>query len=191
MSVLRMRRQPLSGSCLARPAQSSALFRHMTIWSSVLLAAAALCVLTHKAHANDVKVDAGGDAIDLHSGGGMPDTNPRVKSILAAHPNDFVTICVAGCDGGKSKIVQILPRPVTGRTAELVPSSAKDTYGPPKPGKSSHRGSVANEGSDVICVAGCMEKPGQILERIKDLPPLKAPAKSASAGKSKDSSAKP
>jgi hypothetical protein len=159
----------------------------MTIWSSVLLAAAALCVLTHKAHANDVKVDAGGDAIDLHSGGGMPDTNPRVKSILAAHPNDFVTICVAGCDG-KSKVVQVLPRPVTTRTGEVVPSSAKDTYGPPKPGKSSQRASAADENNDVICLAGCMGKAGQVLQRVKDLPPL---AKSASAAKSKPVTAKP
>ena len=88
-------------------------------------------------------------------------------------------------------MVQILPRPVTTRTGEVVPSSAKDTYGPPKPGKSSQRASAADENNDVICLAGCMGKPGQVLQRIKDLPPLKAPAKSASAGKSKPGTAKP
>jgi hypothetical protein len=159
----------------------------MTIWSGVLLAAAALCVVNPQAHATDVKVDAGGDAIDLHPGRGMPDTNPRVKSILAAHPNDFVTICVAGCDG-KSKVVQILPRPVTTRSGEVVPSSAKDTYGPPKPGKSAQRASAADENNDVICLAGCMGKSGQVLQRVKDLPPL---PKSASAANSKPGKAKP
>ena len=187
MSVLRMRRQPLYGSCLARPANPSPLFQHMTFWSGLVLAAAALCIVTSRAHANDVKVDAGGDAIDLHSGVGMPGTNPRVKSILAAHPNDFVTICVAGCDG-KSKVVQILPRPVTGRAGEVVQSSAKDTYGPPKPGKAAQRTSAADENNDVICLAGCMGKAGQVLQRVKDLPPM---ANSASADKSKPGAAKP
>jgi hypothetical protein len=181
MSVLRMKRQPLLGPCLARPGNPRALFLQMTFWASLALAAAAMFAVAPSAHAKDVKVDAGGDALDLHTGRGMPANNPRVQSILAAHPNEFVTICVAGCDG-KSKVVQILPRPVTGRTGEYVQSSAKDTYGPPQPGKPARQ--MSDENNDVICLAGCMGKPGQILQRVKDLPPpVKAPAKSASAGK--------
>ncbi len=63
--------------------------------------------------------------MDVHSAKvkGMPATNPRVKPILAAHPDQLVVICVAGCDG-KPKAVQILPRPIAGRAAEYVPSAA-------------------------------------------------------------------
>src|SRR5688500_16845720 len=42
------------------------------------------------------------------SGKGMPASNPRVRGMLAAHPGEFVTICVAGC-AGKPSIVQMLP----------------------------------------------------------------------------------
>ena len=182
MSVLRMKRQSLHGSCLARPAYPSAHFHQTIFWASLALAAAAIFAVAPAARAKDVKVDAGGDALDLHVGRGMPATNPRVQSILAAHPNDFVTICVAGCDG-KSKVVQILPRPLAGRTGEYVQSSAKDSYGPPQPGKPPRQ--MSDQNNDVICLAGCMGKPGQILQRVKDLPPpAKTPAKSASAGKS-------
>jgi hypothetical protein len=188
-----MKRQPLPGSSRARPAHPSALFLQMTLWASLALAAAAIFAAAPSAHAKDVtkdvKVDAGGDALDLHVGRGMPATNPRVQSILAAHPNEFVTICVAGCDG-KSKVVQILPRPVAGRTGEYVQSSAKDTYGPPQPGKPARQ--MSDQNNDVICLAGCMGKPGQVLQRVKDLPPPpKAPAKSASAGKSKPAPVQP
>ena len=48
----------------------------------------------------------------------MPATNPRVKSLLAAHPAEFVTICVAGC-AGKPSIVQMLPKPIPSRRGEM------------------------------------------------------------------------
>jgi hypothetical protein len=137
------------------------------------LGAAALLWLFHSPPAraeNDVVVD--GDSLAVAgSGKGMPSSNPRVQSILAAHPNQLVVICVAGCDG-KPKPVQILPLPVVGRVGQFVPSAAttgKGVYGPEKPG-APLAGSVADI-NDVVCVAGCNTRPGQVLQRITGLPP--------------------
>lgn len=123
--------------------------------------------------ADGVATESGGDDVGE---GGMPASNPRVRSLLAGHPSQFVVICVAGCDG-KPKIVQILPRPVKGRTAEYLPSAGttdKPVYGPPVPGRSGTKAAI--DTNAVVCVAGCAGRPGQIVQRIVDLPP---PAKAA------------
>lgn len=121
--------------------------------------------------ADGVVTDADAGADDVGEGG-MPSSNPRVRSILAAHPSQFVVICVAGC-AGKPTIVQILPRPVTGRTSEYLPSAGttdKPVYGPAVPGKSAGKAPTYDNG--VVCLAGCEGRPGQIVQRVVDLPPL-------------------
>ncbi len=166
-----------------RPAQLSSLNQHFL---AALCLAAAACLLAPAAAraAGDAVTVGDGEILDLHGGAkvsGMPASNARVKPILAAHPDQLVVICVAGCDG-KPKAVQILPRPVAGRTAEYVPSSAKmdqPVYGPPQPGKSA--GAVMSDRDDVICVAGCTGRPGQVLQRISGLPPPRAKARSRAA----------
>ncbi len=108
--------------------------------------------------AEDAIVVDGQDAPNLDNyRGGMPASNPRVKPFLAAHPDQYVVLCVAGCSG-KPKIVQLLPRPVKGRAAEYRPSAA----GPAIP---------ADESNDVVCLAGCAGRPGQVVQRMLDLPP--------------------
>ena len=112
---------------------------------------------------------------------GMPATNPRVKSILAAHPREFVTICVAGCSG-KPSIVQILPMPATDRAGEMR-TTAGSMDG-------SHQGRPANatgfgaaDPNAITCVAGCGGRPGQVLQRLPDLPTQRPPPrKEAEAG---------
>lgn len=119
--------------------------------------------------ADGVATNSGADDAEE---GGMPASNPRVRSILAEHPSQFVVICVAGCDG-KPKIVQILPRPVTGRTAEYLPSAGtmdKPVYGPAAPGKQAAK--AATDGNAVICMAGCVGRPGQVVQRVVELPPV-------------------
>lgn len=118
-----------------------------------------------------VAVDEGGRLSErLGSSVGMPSSNPRVRSILAAHPNQYVVICVAGC--GKPKIVQILPAPAAQRIGQHVPSAGKtngEVYGPPSPGRAGRRG--ASKQDDVVCLAGCIGKPGKVLQHISGLPP--------------------
>lgn len=118
--------------------------------------------------AEDAVVINGQDDSDLdnHFGGGMPASNPRVQPFLDAHPDQFVVICVAGCSGPKSKIVELLPRPVKSRTAEFRPSAA----GPEDKAKGNGR-FAAEESDDVVCLAGCSGRPGQVLQRDLDLPP--------------------
>jgi hypothetical protein len=153
------------------------------------LAAAVLWLALVPARAaSEVAVDEGGIVVDEESsGGGMPRSNPRVKPILAAHPNQNVVICVAGC-GGKARPVQVLPRVVSARTGMFVPSSARmgdSVYGPRQPG-SSGRLRAVTRADDVVCIAGCSGKPGQIVQQLPDLPPRSQPAPVKS--KSKDGS---
>lgn len=105
----------------------------------------------------------------------MPATNPRIAPILTAHPNENVVVCVAGC-GGKPRAVQILPRVVGGRSGRYVPSAGEmgqEVYGPPRPGRKA-MGKLVDTRDDVICVAGCIGRPGQILQRMTDLPTPKS-----------------
>ncbi len=134
-----------------------------------MVALSFLSSLTARAESKG-ELDEGGAVLDSDdTGGGMPSSNPRVHPILAAHPDQFVVICVAGCDG-KPRAVQILPRPgaVTARAGGYVPSMAKmgkESYGPARAGR------TASEADDVICLAGCIGRPGQVVQRISDLPP--------------------
>jgi hypothetical protein len=134
------------------------------------LVAAAGVGLWHipRVEAEDAIVVDGQDAPNLdNADGGMPSANPRAKPFLAEHPDQFVVLCVAGCSG-KPKIVQLLPRPVKGRTAEYLPSSA----GPDDKVKGEKSSRVAtDESDDVVCMAGCSGKPGQVVQRMLDLPP--------------------
>ena len=85
---------------------------------------------------------------------GMPASNARVKPILVKHRNQFVVVCVAGCKG-QAKPVQILPKPVRKRTAHFVPAA--------------FFGGTAAESNDVICLAGCDKKAGQVVQRMQGL----------------------
>lgn len=137
---------------------------------ALCLAGAVSLVASGPVRAESDVIDGVGTPTDLAGRGGMPASNPRVAGILAAHPNQFVVICVAGCTGnGRPQAVQILPKPTVTRRGEVVPSSAdmsKSTYGPPAPT------SVAkSESDDVVCLAGCAGKPGQVVQRVSGLPP--------------------
>jgi hypothetical protein len=130
--------------------------------------------------ADEVTVDEGGAVTDLHPPRGMAANNPLVKAILAAHPDQFVVICVAGCNG-KTRIMQLLPKPVSGRAAENVPSAARmdrGVYGPPPPGETLRTTDLDGD-NDVVCMAGCIGRPGKVLQRINDLssPPVKVAPK--------------
>ena len=85
---------------------------------------------------------------------GMPASNARVRPILAKHRNQFVVVCVAGCKG-QANSVQVLPKPVRKRTGLFVPAAF---FG----------GTVA-ESDDVICLAGCDKKAGQVVQRMQGL----------------------
>jgi hypothetical protein len=127
--------------------------------------------------AGEVVVDEGGTVVDMGViGGGMSSSNPRVGPILAAHPGQYVVICVAGCNG-KPRVVQLLPRPMTVRVGELVPSKAKtgpEVYGPSRP--EARAGKAEAKTNDVVCVAGCTGRVGQVLQRMSGLPPEKTKA---------------
>jgi hypothetical protein len=139
-----------------------------SVFAAAILAAGGIALLRIPAvQAEDAIVVNGQDAPNLDDyGGGMARSNPRVKPLLEAHPDQFVVLCVAGCNGPKSKIVQLLPRPVNARTAEFQPSAA----GPESKDKGKG-GAGASEGDDVVCIAGCPGKRGQVLQRDLDLPP--------------------
>jgi hypothetical protein len=169
---VRINRYWLSGSRLARAAFALALPRPLQQGFIALVALASAAALAPATAAGQMKVDeGGGDVLDLHPARGMAATNPLVREILAAHPDQFVVICVAGCNG-KTRIVQVLPEPITGRAAENVPSAASmnnGVYGPPRPGKAQHSTDL-DEADDVVCLAGCIGRPGKVLQRITDLP---------------------
>jgi hypothetical protein len=97
-------------------------------------------------------------------GRGMSASNPRVKPMLAAHPNEFTTICVAGCDG-KPAVVQTLPKPFEKRAGAMRTTAA-----------GASAGRAAYGASDAVtCIAGCGGPAGQIVQRLPGLPPPKAP----------------
>jgi hypothetical protein len=173
------RRYPNAGvsKARARPAERQYLF----VWyllSALGLMATFVLLSAHPARAaGEVEIDEGGAVVDAEAtGGGMPSSNPRVRPILAAHPGQSVVICVAGCDG-KPRAVQVLAGPVTARVGGYLPSMAKmgtEAYGPPSPAGRQ----AATQDNDVVCLAGCTGRPGQVLQRVSDLPPIKVkPAK--------------
>jgi hypothetical protein len=175
-----MKRHRLPGSGLAREAFALASPRPLQPCFIALLALATAAVVAPASAADQVKINEGGAVVDLHPPRGMAANNPLVKAILAAHPDQFVVICVAGCNG-KTRIVQLLPKPVSGRTAENVPSAARmdrGVYGPPRPGETL-RTTNLDEDDDVVCMAGCIGRPGKVLQHVNDLssPPAKVAPK--------------
>ncbi len=127
--------------------------------------------------ADTVEVDEGGTVEkQADRGSGMRTASPRVRAILEAHPNQLVVVCVAGC-GGKPKPVQILSKATTGRVGGYVPTAANmdgKVYGPPVPAAVER----ARTRDDVVCLAGCIGKRGQVLQHVSGLPP--PPRKAAS-----------
>ena len=144
----------------------------VALLSSLLILGAASLVASTPARAEGDVVDGmASDPLSLGGGRSMPASNPRVSGILAAHPKQFVVICVAGCSGnGKPQAVQVLAKPVVTRSGEVVPSSAdmsKSAYGPPVPNHLK-----AKDNNEVVCLAGCTKRPGQVVQRVADLPPV-------------------
>ena len=176
MQYVRMERRRLleaRAKCWV-PSRPRAIGRMQAALAALCLATALLLLQSQLVRAEEGPVVVDGVAstsISADSSAGMSTTNPRVRSILAAHPHQFVVICVAGCDG-KPRAVQVLPRPVERRVGQFVPSAArpgKPAYGPQRPGAS--QGLMAATANDVVCIAGCNSKPGQVLQRISGLPP--------------------
>ncbi len=123
--------------------------------SLCLLASAILVLAPTPAPAEGELIEAG-DVVDIGDAGGasgMPATNPRVKSLLAAHPDEFVTICVAGC-AGKPSIVQMLPKPIPSRRGEMR-TTAGTMDGPNGARPVYPVGFGAADANAVTCVAGC------------------------------------
>lgn len=149
--------------------------------AACLLAGAALILATVPcAHAeeSDEVVEGGEVSMESESSDrGMPASNPRVKSILATHPGELVTICVAGC-ADKPAIVQMLPKPIEKRV-----SSMRTTAGGAAPGPARPAYDTADPDS-VICVAGCDQRRGEVVQRLPGLPPQNAalPPRSEPAG---------
>ena len=110
-----------------------------------MVAAAGVCLWHISAVlADDAVVIDGQDAANLDNyGGGMRRSNPRVKPFIEAHPDQLVVLCVAGCSG-KPRIVQLLARPISTRTAEYQPSAA----GPTGNGKGARNRFAEYEGDD-------------------------------------------
>ena len=145
----------------------SIAFACLTAGSILVLAPALL-----PAEAEELIEDGNVDDIGAVGEQGMPATNPRVKSILAAHPREFVTICVAGCSG-KPSIVQILPMPATARAGEMR-TTAGSMNGPRKHPVNA-AGFDAADPNAITCVAGCGGRPGQVLQRFPDLSAQRLP----------------
>jgi hypothetical protein len=169
-----IRARPLSAA-VRRAVRPQQVPLHLALVLCVALAIGWL-VLTPARATDTVVVDAGGSVADVEdAGSGMPRSNPRVAPLLAAHPNENVVACVAGCRS-RPQVVQLLPKPVKGRRGAFVPSAARmgdDVYGPPHPTSASRVPSIED---DVVCVAGCVGRRGQVLQELPDLPPPARPA---------------
>ena len=141
--------------------------------SALCLMASAVLVLAPAPSPAEAEEMIEGDVVGESSGSGkgMPASNPRVRGMLAAHPGEFVTICVAGCDG-KPSIVQMLPMPFESRAGEMrtTAGSLDSPRGPAQPA-----GYSAANSNTTTCVAGCGGAPGQVLQRMPGLPPLAKP----------------
>ena len=102
------------------------------------------------------------------------DHDARVGAILAAHPDRDVLICLAGCGSGGPKIVALRQHGVAiAATAmgalpsrELRPSSGeaprRDT---PDPSPGQPAPSALPAVGDVICLAGCVGNPGEVVQQ--------------------------
>jgi hypothetical protein len=144
--------------------------------ASLLIAAALLTSPAAVAQDDAAATDPGpavmrGEAADP----GMPASNPRVKPLLAAHPGELLTICVAGC--GKPQIVQALPKPKEVRSGAMrTTSGGAAAAAAPKPAYETV------DRDSVLCVAGCGGKSDRVVQQMQGLPPVKvAPARADKA----------
>ncbi|MEO8420680.1 MAG: hypothetical protein ABI457_05755 [Hyphomicrobium sp.] len=152
------------------------------VWRRVLpsvavgsfLMASAILILAPSAPAAGDEIVEGGAVAEFSEADSksMPASAPRVKSLLTAHPHEFVTICVAGC-AGKPGIVQVLPAPVEKRSGEMR-TTAGAPVGPTGTGQPAGISEAYTDAT--TCVAGCNGAPGQVLQRMPGLP---LPAKPA------------
>lgn len=150
----------------------AAVGRHLvpSLVVAVCLMASAFLVLAPAPSLAEAEELIEGDVVDEGAGGGkgMAASNPRVKSMIAAHPGEFVTICVAGCDG-KPSIVQMLPKPFESRSSEMRTTAGN--FGPSGRGLAQPAGYGPASSDTTTCVAGCGGPPGQVLQRMPLLPP--------------------
>jgi hypothetical protein len=146
------------------------------VTTSMLAVVALLLAFTPVLAESDEIVAGGQAAIDGEvPERGMPATNPRVKSILAAHPGELVTICVAGC--GKPMIVQTLPKPIERRSASMRTTAGGDGVPARQPAYD------AIDRDAVLCVAGCPGRSGQVVQQMPGLPPSKAAPRDIEEGR--------
>ncbi|MGQ0671398.1 MAG: hypothetical protein ACT4N2_00760 [Hyphomicrobium sp.] len=84
---------------------------------------------------------------------GISDAHASVAPLLAAHPDRDLILCLAGC-GGRASIVAIRLRPslVEADGGEMVPTASAEASALPRAG-------------DIVCVAGCVGKPGEVVFR--------------------------
>ena len=93
---------------------------------------------------------------------GISDEARIVQPILAKHPDSNIIICIAGC-GPQPSIVQVMPREAETRTeSQVVPSSGRlggDDAATP------NASAAQPDTADVICLAGCLKKRGDVVHR--------------------------
>lgn len=81
---------------------------------------------------------------------GIADRDPRIAPILAAHPDRDLILCLAGCGKGISVVdVRRHAQPLSAVVAEMVPTSSSLRQAP--------------SAADVVCIAGCVGKPGEVV----------------------------
>lgn len=78
----------------------------------------------------------------------IPDNHPSVAPLLARHPDRDLIICLAGCGRGTS-IVAIRSRTQALASAEMNPTASG--------------GRMKPSAGDVICLAGCLGTPGEVV----------------------------
>lgn len=89
----------------------------------------------------------------------VADNHKLVAPLLAMHPGSNVVICMAGCSD-RPAVVQVIPRKLAEvqTRSEMVPTS-----GPVTPGD--EPADATPPTGDIICLAGCLDKPGQVVHR--------------------------
>jgi hypothetical protein len=85
---------------------------------------------------------------------------PRIQTSLSD--------CVAGCDGSQAGD-PAAPGGGPHRTVCADCNQGGESLWTSKPG--APLGKTAAEANDVVCVAGCINRPGQVLQRMSGLPP--------------------
>lgn len=108
-----------------------------------------------------------GDIDPLVQSGPGGERDHRVGVIIAAHPDRDVLICLAGCGGGGPKLVAVRNRPAAIVAAaipaqrELKPVSATMVA----PGGAAISEHAQPPVGDVICIAGCIGAPGEVVQQ--------------------------